>query len=199
MYEISLRETRDLLEQVRRDVYLRPSRVQSLHLVQDRRSGSCGDTATVRSKEEGHVLDGDRSMADRRDLLESELQKLVWEAFCEGWTFGDEDLPNPDYCGYAETTEANERYNKRIHELLISYLDGPTSDVGAQDETPEKGEMGDGVRSEGDLTPDDMYAFVWNMFVDRLRRAHADQNNIIGNCEIRTLPNGEVIGHAKYV
>ena len=93
-------------------------------------------------------MDGDRPVADGRDIFESKLQALVWEAFCEGWTFGDEDLPDPECCGYAETTEAHERYDKRIHELLISYLDGPTGDVGAQDESSEEGAMGDGVRKE---------------------------------------------------
>ena len=91
-------------------------------------------------------MDGDRPVIDGRNIFESELQNLVWEAFCEGWTFGDEDLPDPECCGYAETTEAHERYDKRIHELLISYLDGPASDVGAQDETSEEGEMGNRLR-----------------------------------------------------
>lgn len=96
-------------------------------------------------------MDGDRPVVDGRDIFESKLQELVWEAFCEGWTFGDEDLPDPECCGYAETTEAHKRYNKRIHELLISYLDGPTGDVGTHDEASEEEAMGDGARSEGYL------------------------------------------------
>ena len=96
-------------------------------------------------------MDGDRPVVDRHNIFESKLQELVWEAFCEGWTFGDEDLPDPECCAYAETTEAHERYNKRIHELLISCLDGQTGDVGPQDEVAERRALGDHVRSEGYL------------------------------------------------
>ena len=68
------------------------------------------------------------------ERLESELCDFVQEVFEEGWEFGKDDLPNP-YCGYAESSEAHAKHNERIHELLISYPDGPASDVGAQDET----------------------------------------------------------------
>lgn len=95
-------------------------------------------------------MDGDRPVVDGRDLLESELQGLVREVFEEGWEFGIDDLPSTE-CGYAESEEAHARHNRKLHELLISYLDGPASDVGAQDETSEEGEMGDGVRQEGYL------------------------------------------------
>lgn len=96
-------------------------------------------------------MDGDRPMADRRDLLESELQNLLREAFEEGWEFGDDDLPDPSCAGYAEQREAYEKYDKKLHELLISYFDGETSNVGSQDEASEEGEMGNGVRSESCL------------------------------------------------
>lgn len=92
-------------------------------------------------------MDGDRPVVDGRDLLESELQKFVREVFEEGWEFGIDDLPSTE-CGYAESEEAHARHDKKLHELLTSYLDGPASDVGAQDETSEEGEMGDSVRQE---------------------------------------------------
>lgn len=79
-------------------------------------------------------MDGDRSVVDRRDLLESELQEFVREVFEDGWEFGDEHLPNPTYASYAERNEALEKFDKRINELLISYFDSKASDVGAQDE-----------------------------------------------------------------
>ena len=92
-------------------------------------------------------MDGDRPVVDGRDIFESKLQGLIREVFEEGWEFGCDGLPNTE-CGYAESEEAHARHDKKLHELLISYLDGPASDVGAQDETSEEGEMGDGVRQE---------------------------------------------------
>lgn len=73
-------------------------------------------------------MDGDRPVADRCDIFESELQKLIREAFEEGWKFGDEHLPNPEYCLYAEQKEAHEKYDKKLHELVVSYFDSLTSD-----------------------------------------------------------------------
>ena len=92
-------------------------------------------------------MDGDRPVVDGRDIFESKLQGFVREVFEEGWEFGCDGLPNTE-CGYAESTEAHARHDKKLHELLISYLDGPTGDVGAQDEASEEGEIGDGVRQE---------------------------------------------------
>lgn len=96
-------------------------------------------------------MDGDRSVVDGRDIFESELQKLVREAFEQGWEFGNDDLPNPAHAVYAEQVDAYYQLDRKLHELLISYLDGPASDVGAQDEASEAREMGDGVRSKGYL------------------------------------------------
>lgn len=122
-------------------------------------------------------------MADRRGLLKSRLQKLIREVFEEGWEFGIDNLPSTE-CGYAESEEAHARHDEKLHELLISYFDDPSSHVGAQDEASEAREMGDGVRSEGNLMPN---------FVYKGERAP------IGHCEVRMLPNGDIIGHAKYV
>ena len=93
-------------------------------------------------------MDGDRPVVDGRDIFESKLQNFVREAFYEGWKLCNDGLPDPSYAGYAEREWAYEKLDRKLHELLISYFDGPTSDVGAQDETSEEGEMGDGVRSE---------------------------------------------------
>ena len=137
MDALSLRETRVLLEQVRRDVYLRPSGLRPVHLVHCEGSGSCGDTAAVRSGEENNLLDGDRPMVDRSDLLESELQDLVREAWFDGYAASEWGAkPGDQLCDFYE----------KLHELVVSHLDCPTGDVGAQDETSEEGAMGDGVR-----------------------------------------------------
>lgn len=96
-------------------------------------------------------MDGDRPVVDGRDIFESKLQELVREAIEEAWEFGKDDLPDPSYPGYAEATELLAKCDKKLHELLISYLDSPTSDVGSQDEASEEGTMGDRVRSKGYL------------------------------------------------
>lgn len=75
-------------------------------------------------------MDRDRSMADRRDIFESKLQELVREAFYVGRaSVGRTGL---DWLG-----KMFDDYDEQLHKLLISYLDGPTSDVGAPDEASE--------------------------------------------------------------
>lgn len=84
-------------------------------------------------RDEGDEMDGDRPVADGRDMFESELQDLVREAFVDGWSNSHRPIPL--------LRDEIERYDKRVHELLISYLDIPTGDVGAQDEASEAKEM----------------------------------------------------------
>ena len=137
MDKASLRETRDLLKQVREEILLRPSGLRPVHLIHCRPSESCGDTAAVRSGEENHVLDGDRPMADRRDILESELQEFLRQ-------MGIDAKPWQ-------------------REFLVQYLhncDRPANHVGTQDETSETGEMGDGVRPKGRLIGRDENAVI---------------------------------------
>ena len=125
MDEVSLRETRDLLKQIREEILLRPSGLRPVHLIHCRRSESCSDTAAVRSGKENHVLDGDRPMADGRDLLESELQEFLRQ-------MGIDAKPWQ-------------------REFLVQYLhncDRQADYVGAQDEAPEAGAVGNSVRSE---------------------------------------------------
>ena len=82
-------------------------------------------------------------MVDRRNIFESKLQELVRKVWDDARKYGD----GLRYAGVDKKVFLD-RYDYDIHELLISYLDGPASDVGAQDEISEEGEMGDGVRQE---------------------------------------------------
>ena len=86
-------------------------------------------------------MNGDRPVVDGRNSLEFELQDLIREALETGWSYGD--WPKRFW-----TENQSKRYNKKLHELLISYLDGPTGNMGPQDEASEEGTMGDGVRQE---------------------------------------------------
>ena len=87
-------------------------------------------------------MDRDRPVVDGRDIFESQLQDLLLEA----WAIGTSDGENDEW-----SYRVQEELYPKLHELVISHLDGPASDVGAQDEASEEGEMGDGVRSEGYL------------------------------------------------
>lgn len=139
MDEVSLRETRDLLKQVREELLLRPSGLRPVHLIHCRRSESCSDTAAVRSGKENHVLDGDRPMADGRDILESELQEFLRQ-------MGVDAKPWQ-------------------REFLVQYLyncDRSTNHVGTQDETPEAGAVGNSVRSKGRLIGRDKNAVIFD-------------------------------------
>lgn len=97
-------------------------------------------------------MDGDRSVVDGRDIFESKLQKLLREA----WAIGCGDGYNDEWSDW------HKELFPKLHELVISYLDGPTSDVGTQDETSQEGEMGNSVRQEGHLIPRDPDTFVWD-------------------------------------
>lgn len=132
MYEVSLRETRDLFKQIREDILLRPSGLRPVYPIYVRRSGSRSDTAAVRPRDQGDKMDRDRPMADRLYLLKSRLQESV-----------------------RQTIEEDDRIIKRQQEFLNSLIpnnDRETSNVGAQDEASETREMGDGVRQKPDLT-----------------------------------------------
>ena len=93
-------------------------------------------------------MDGDRPVVDGRNIFEFELQNLVRKVWDDACKYGD----GLRYAGVDKKVFLN-RYDHDIHKLLISYFDGPSGDVGTQDEAPEEGAMGDGVRSESDLSP----------------------------------------------
>lgn len=84
-------------------------------------------------RDEGDEMDGDRPVADGRDIFESKLQSIVREAFVDGWSNSHRPIPL--------LRDEIVRYDKRVHELLISCLDSPTGDAGAQDEASEAREM----------------------------------------------------------
>lgn len=78
-------------------------------------------------------MDGDRPMVDGRDLLEFELQDLIRKVWNEACKYGNV------LCYAGVDKEVFLRgYDCDIHELLISYLDGPTGDVGFQNEASEE-------------------------------------------------------------
>lgn len=154
---------------------------------------------------------GDRPVVDGRDLLESGLQELIREVFEEGWEFGSDGLPNTE-CGYAESEEAHARHDKKLHELLISYYDRPTSDVGTQDETSEAREVVDGVRPKSHLIPRDPNIFVVDEYYDDpidkitndfiremgLRFAQEGKRVAIGHCDLTKTPDGSIHARIKF-
>lgn len=85
-------------------------------------------------------MDGDRPMADGRDVFESIVQDLIHRAFLYGYYKGLER----DYEPAKHLPEIDEEF----HKLFVSYLDGEPGDVGAQDEASEARAVGDGVRPE---------------------------------------------------
>ena len=86
-------------------------------------------------------MDGDRPVVDGRELLEFELQDLIRKVWNEACKYRDALY----YAGVDKEVFLR-GYDCDIHELLISYLDCPTSDMGS-----EEGAMGDGARLEGYL------------------------------------------------
>lgn len=137
-------------------------------------------------------MDGDRPMVDGRDLLEFKLQNLIREVFEEGWEFGIDDLPSTE-CGYAESVEAHARHDKKLHELIVSYLDEP-----------------DRVRPKSHLIPRDPNAFVvdeWDPIKKvtdefaremELRFAYEGKRVAIGHCDLTRDPDGSIHGRIEY-
>lgn len=154
-------------------------------------------------------MDRDRPVVDGRDIFESELQGLIREVFEEGWEFGSDGLPNTE-CGYAESEEAHARHDKKLHELLISYFDSPTNDVGSQNEASEAREVGDSVRPKSRLIPRDPNTFVvdeWDPIKKitdefaremKLRFAYEGKRVAIGHCDLTKDPDGSIRGRIEY-
>lgn len=147
-------------------------------------------------------MDGNRPVDDRLDILESELQGLVRDAFFCGFMHGlRRDVER--FKGY-------KIYDSQIHELLISYLDGSSSDVGAQDEVSEAREVGDGVRPKPHLIPRDPNAFVvdeWDPIKKvadefaremELRFAYEGKKVAIGHCDLTKKPDGSIHARIEY-
>lgn len=139
-------------------------------------------------------MDGDRPMADRRDILESELQELIRDALIYGWYKGSDD----------DTEFEITPYHDRIHELLISYLDGETGDVGAQDEASESREVGNDVRSETDMRGLGFKPTMFEEIADeicreiRLRFAQEGKRVAMGHCDLTKLSDGSIRASIEY-
>lgn len=78
-------------------------------------------------------MNGNQPRVDGRDLLEFELQDLIRKVWNEACKYGNVLC----YAGVDKEVFLR-RYDYDIHELLISYLDGPTGDVGFQNEASEE-------------------------------------------------------------
>ena len=82
-------------------------------------------------------MDRNRSVANGRYIFESRLQRLVRDAFQTGFEYGDDELPDPKIAFCAELEEAYKELDRKVHIFALSYYDGSTSYVGAQDETSQ--------------------------------------------------------------
>lgn len=145
-------------------------------------------------------MDGDRPMVDGRYILESRLQELVREVHAAGWIDGSEDR----WESYSED------FFPKLHELLTSYFDSPTSDVGAQDEASEVREVGDSVRPKSHLIPSDPNAFVvdeWDPIraIDdkfaremELRFSYEGKKVAMGHCDLTKDPDGSIHASIKF-
>lgn len=130
-------------------------------------------------------MDGDRPMADGRDLFESQLQELVRDAIVYGWRKGSANDCEFDI----------KPLHRRISELLVSHFNREASDVGAQDETSEAREVGDGVRPEPDLSGfDDPIRKITDEFAHEmgLRFAQEGKRVAIGHCDLTESSDGSI-------
>lgn len=140
-------------------------------------------------------MDGDRPMADRRDLLESKIQNIIYEAVIYGRYNSHKTIWELECEGIGE-------YFERLHELLVSYFDGEASDVGAQDEASEAREVGDDFRPEADLKSSfkpTVFDDITDDFTKKMSlRFHPEGIKPIGHCKLEKTPDGSIHASIKY-
>lgn len=141
-------------------------------------------------------MDGDRPMADGRDLLESKIQNIIYEAVVYG-------RYNPHKAVWELECEGISEYFERLHELLVSYFDSEASDVGTQDETSEAREVGDDVRSETDMRFSGFkptgFDDITDDFTKKMSlRFHPEGIKPIGHCKLEKTPDGSIHASIKY-
>lgn len=91
-------------------------------------------------------MDGDRSMADRRDIFKSRVQEIIHDAWWGGWW----DNQSEHRFGEWPPEKRKERVKTYLEmfDFALSYLDDPSGNVGPQDETSEARAVGDSIRSK---------------------------------------------------
>lgn len=140
-------------------------------------------------------MDGDRPMADGRDLLESKIQNIIYEAVVYG-------RYNPHKAVWELECEGISEYFERLHELLVSYFDSEASDVGPQDETSEAREVGVDFRPEADLKSSfkpTVFDDITDDFTKKMSlRFHSEGFKPIGHCELEKTPDGSIHASIKY-
>lgn len=140
---------------------------------------------------------GEVSLRKTRDLLESELQAIVRDAFATGYLQG--------YGRRGYRSENCELYCQQIQEVVTSYFDREKSDAGAQDESSETRVLGDSVQSEAGLSH--FGAFKPTGF-DEITSEFAKQLSFrfpnhglvkpVGHCKLEKMPDGSVHAVIKY-
>ena len=139
-------------------------------------------------------MDGDRPMADGRNLLEIGIQDIIRRACFYGYYKGlDRCHEPPRYLA---------DYNEQLHELLVSYFDSEASDVGAQDEASEAREVGDDIRPEADLKSSfkpTVFDDITDDFTKKMSlRFHPEGIKPIGHCKLEKTPDGSIHASIKY-
>lgn len=115
------------------------------------------------------------SMTDRYDIFASKLQELVRDAFWEGWIRGLK----------RDSSFNLELYDEATHKLLVSYFDGPTGDVGVQDETSETRTFGF-TRTPIEEAYDEIATAI------NYRIPHGEVIKPIGHCKLTENPDGSI-------
>lgn len=125
-------------------------------------------------------MDGDRPMADGRDLFKSRLQEVLRQ---QGVML---QIP-----GYGEISDD------------VFHRHCQTDHVGAQDETSEARAVGDSVRPESDLRFSRFKPTVFDDITDDFTkkmslRFYPEGIKPIGHCKLEKMPDGSIHATIKY-
>ena len=147
-------------------------------------------------------MDGDRPLADRRDIFKSRVQEIIHDAWWGGWW----DNQSERRFGEWPPEKRKERVKTYLEmfDFALSYLDGPTGDVGAQDEASEAREVGDDVRSKTDMRFPGFKPTVFDDITDdftkklSMRSPHGGAIKLIGHCKLEKIPDGSIRATIEY-
>lgn len=123
------------------------------------------------------------SLRGSRNLLETDLQAIVRDAFATGYLQG--------YGRRGYRSENCELYCQQIQEVVTSYFDRGKSDAGAQDEASETRTFGF-TRTPIEEAYDEIVTAI------NYRIPHGEVIKPIGHCKLTEKPDGSIHASIKF-
>ena len=145
-------------------------------------------------------MDGDRPVAERRDIFKSRVQAIIHDAWWGGWWDNHTEHRFGEWPH--EKRKDRVKYYLKKFDIALSNFDREASDVGAQDEASEAREVGDDFRPEADLKSSfkpTVFDDITDDFTKKMSlRFHPEGIKPIGHCKLEKMPDGSIHASIKY-